>query len=108
MGCSSFSTILTVLVLTFSSMMIDSRVAEARVVPKSDLPLVSKVGLPVPLPDLPVTPTLPVPELPVPVPALGVPVPKLPVPSLPVPVSAVQLPALPIPKLTVEGLKLIP
>ncbi|XP_014517923.1 saposin-like protein 11 [Vigna radiata var. radiata] len=97
MGCSSFSMILTVLVLTFSSMMIDSRVAEARVVPKSDLPSVSKVGLPV---TLPIVLPVPLPEIPVPVPVpdLGVPVPKVPVP-VPIPV---HLPTLTIPKLKVN------
>ncbi|WVY93496.1 hypothetical protein V8G54_032584 [Vigna mungo] len=95
MGCSSFSMILTVLVLTFSSMMIDSRVAEARVVPKSDLPLVSKAGLPV---TLPISLPVPVPELPVPVPALPVPIPSVPVP---VPIPG-QLPTLPIPQLKVK------
>ncbi|CAJ1961332.1 unnamed protein product [Sphenostylis stenocarpa] len=109
MGCRSFSFILTLLILTFASMIIDSRVAEARILPKSAIPLPSKVALPnlpvpVPLPQVPNLP-VPLPEVPL-VPLPNVPLPEVPLPNLPVP--AVPLPNLPIPKLTVDGVKVLP
>ncbi|QCD76585.1 hypothetical protein DEO72_LG1g206 [Vigna unguiculata] len=106
MGRSSLSMVLSVVVLTFSWMMIESRIAVARVVPKSELPLDSKTALPtlpVPLPALPVT----VPDLPVPVPDLPAPLPSLPVPLPPVPTTSLpSLPSLPLPTLKVEGVKI--
>ncbi|ESW20365.1 hypothetical protein PHAVU_006G202700 [Phaseolus vulgaris] len=102
MGCSSMSILLPLLLLTFSSIIIDSRVAEARLLPKSVLPLPSAVELPsLPVP-LPSVPAVPLPSLPLP----AVPLPDVPVPSLSLP--NVPVPALAIPKLTAEGIKVIP
>nr|ACU15772.1 unknown [Glycine max] len=80
MGSSRLSFILVPVLVTFSSMIIDSRVAEARTLPKSallpskvDIPTVVPLPLVAPLPNLPVT-LPPVPELPA--------VPKVPIPEV--------------------------
>ncbi|RDX87459.1 hypothetical protein CR513_31066, partial [Mucuna pruriens] len=100
MGSSTFSFILSLVLLTFSSMISDSRVAEARTLLQSELPL-PKVELPL-LPSLPVPPvsslpvppvsSLPLPPLPELPPLPGVPV------SIPVPLPNVPIPNVPIPQ----------
>nr|KYP63057.1 hypothetical protein KK1_017622 [Cajanus cajan] len=115
MGSSSFTFILPLLLLTFSSMISDTSVAEARILPKSaKVHQVSKVDLP-PLPTLPLPlPLPPLPSLPVPLPAVplpdlplpSVPLPNVPLPNLPIP--NVPIPNVPIPKLKVNNVARIP
>ncbi|KAK7331751.1 hypothetical protein VNO80_28489 [Phaseolus coccineus] len=96
MGCSSFSFMLPLLLLTFSSIIIDSRVAEARLLPKNLFPPPSEDDLPV---------------LPVPLPAIPdiLPHPKVPyglIPTLSFP--HVTIPNVSLPQITVNDVKIIP
>ncbi|XP_027339317.1 protein PELPK1-like [Abrus precatorius] len=100
MGSSNFSFILPLVLLTFASMMSDTRVAGARNLLQSTLPLPKVPNVDLPpisgLPPLP-KPQLPsVPDLSMPLPLLPpLPKPELPpLPNIPIP-GASELPKLP-------------